>query len=149
MQTTLLIQKVRPAAVLPHCATEGSAGMDLCACIDAPLVLRPGERALVPTGLAVAQQDSSTVALLFARSSLGIKRGLMLTNGVGVIDSDYRGEICVGMVNNSDADACIEPQERIAQLVVVPVYTCKLLEVDDLPGTVRGSGGFGSTGRFV
>ena len=131
----------------PHFATAGAAAMDLCACIDAPLTLAAGERALVPTGIAIALPDAEHVALVFARSGLGIKKGICLSNGVGVIDSDYRGQIGVGLVNLSDEAYVIRPGDRIAQLMVVPVAQPTLTFVDELDETERGQGGFGSTGR--
>lgn len=131
----------------PHFATAGAAAMDLCACIDAPVTLAPGARTLVPTGIAIALPDARHVALVFARSGLGIKKGICLSNGVGVIDSDYRGQIGVGLVNLSDEDYTIQPGDRIAQLMVVPVVQPVLTFVEELDETERGQGGFGSTGR--
>ncbi len=131
----------------PHFATAGAAAMDLCACIDAPVTLAPGARTLVPTGIAIALPDAQHVALVFARSGLGIKKGICLSNGVGVIDSDYRGQIGVGLVNLSDEDYTIQPGDRIAQLMVVPVVQPVLTFVEELDETERGQGGFGSTGR--
>ena len=131
----------------PHFATAGAAAMDLCACIDAPVTLAPGARTLVPTGIAIALPDARHVALVFARSGLGIKKGICLSNGVGVIDSDYRGQIGVGLVNLSDEAYVIRPGDRIAQLMVVPVVRPTLTFVDELDETERGRGGFGSTGR--
>ncbi len=131
----------------PHFATSGAAAMDLCACVDEPVTLAPGERTLVPTGLAIALPDAGHVALVFARSGLGIKKGVCLSNGVGVIDSDYRGEIGVGLVNLSGESYTVQPGDRIAQLMVVPVVQPELRFVDELDETERGRGGFGSTGR--
>ena len=131
----------------PHFATAGAAAMDLCACIDAPVTLAPGARTLVPTGIAIALPDAQHVALVFARSGLGIKKGICLSNGVGVIDSDYRGQIGVGLVNLSDEDYTIQPGDRIAQLMVVPVVQPVLTFVEELDETERGQGGFGSTGK--
>ena len=121
--------------------------MDLCACIDEAVTLNAGERRLVPTGIAIALPSPEYVALVFARSGLGIKRGVCLSNGVGVIDSDYRGEIGVGLVNLGDAPYTVQPGDRIAQLMVVPVVQPAVTVVDDLDETERGAGGFGSTGR--
>ena len=132
---------------VPHFATAGAAAMDLCACIDAPVTLNVGARALIGTGIAIALPDADHVALVFARSGLGIKKGVCLSNGVGVIDSDYRGEIGVGLVNLSDAAYVIQPGDRIAQLMVVPVARPRLTLVETLDETERGDGGFGSTGR--
>ena len=131
----------------PHFATAGAAAMDLCACIDAPVTLAPGARTLVPTGIAIALPDARHVALVFARSGLGIKKGICLSNGVGVIDSDYRGEIGVGLVNLSGESYTVQPGDRIAQLMVVPVVQPALSFVAELDETERGRGGFGSTGR--
>ena len=132
---------------LPQFATPGSAAMDLRACIDRPVTIRAGERTVVPTGLAMALPSADYVALLFARSGLGIRKGVCLSNGVGVIDSDYRGEIGVGLVNLSQEAYTVQPGDRIAQLMVVPVERPTVSLVEDLDDTSRGSGGFGSTGR--
>lgn len=131
----------------PRFATAGAAAMDLCACVDGPVTLAAGERALIPTGLAIALPDPGYVALVFARSGLGIKKGICLSNGVGVIDSDYRGEIGVGLVNLSGESYTIQPGDRIAQLMVVPVVQPTLTFADTLDETERGAGGLGSTGR--
>ena len=132
---------------LPQFATPGSAAMDLRACIDRPVTIRAGERTVVPTGLAMALPSADYVALLFARCGLGIRKGVCLSNGVGVIDSDYRGEIGVGLVNLSQEAYTVQPGDRIAQLMVVPVERPTVSLVEDLDDTSRGSGGFGSTGR--
>lgn len=132
---------------LPQFATPGSAAMDLRACIDRPVTIQAGERTVVPTGLAMALPSADYVALLFARSGLGIRNGVCLSNGVGVIDSDYRGEIGVGLVNLSQEAYTVQPGDRIAQLMVVPVERPTVSLVEDLDDTGRGSGGFGSTGR--
>ena len=132
---------------LPQFATPGSAAMDLRACIDRPVTIQAGERTVVPTGLAMALPSADYVALLFARSGLGIRKGVCLSNGVGVIDSDYRGEIGVGLVNLSQEAYTVQPGDRIAQLMVVPVERPTVSLVEDLDDTSRGSGGFGSTGR--
>ena len=132
---------------LPQFATPGSAAMDLRACIDRPVTIRAGERTVVPTGLAMGLPSADYVALLFARSGLGIRKGVCLSNGVGVIDSDYRGEIGVGLVNLSQEAYTVQPGDRIAQLMVVPVERPTVSLVEDLDDTSRGSGGFGSTGR--
>ncbi len=131
----------------PRFATPGAAAMDLCACVDEPVTLAAGQRALIPTGIAIALPDAQHVALVFARSGLGIKKGVCLSNGVGVIDSDYRGEIGVGLVNLSGESYTVQPGDRIAQLMVVPVVQPTLSFVDALDETERGQGGFGSTGR--
>lgn len=132
---------------LPTFATAGSAGADLRANLDAPVTVEPMGRVMIPTGLAVQLPAAGYGAFLFARSGLAVKHGLALSNGVGVIDSDYRGEIKVGLVNLSQQAYTIEPDERIAQLVVMPVTPFTALESDVLDDTARGVGGFGSTGR--
>ena len=131
----------------PARATEGSAGLDLAACIDGPVTIAPRALVRIPTGIAIALPSPDYVALVFARSGLGIKHGVSLSNGVGVIDSDYRGEIAVGLTNLSDTPYTIQPGDRIAQLVVVPVALPELVWTQDLEDTGRGAGGFGSTGR--
>lgn len=141
------IKKLRENARVPVRATGGAAGMDLYACTDAPVTLAPGMLAVIPTGIAVELPDSSCAAFLYARSGLGVKHGICLANGVGVVDSDYRGEVCVGLCNVSDTPYTIEPGERVAQMVIAPVFTPEVTEVDELGGTARGAGGFGSTGR--
>lgn len=142
----LKIKKVQENAVIPKRATEGSAGLDLCACIDAPLTLNGGDTALIPTGLAIELPSSQYGAFVFARSGLSIKHGIGLLNAVGVIDSDYRGEIKVGVINQVKEPYTIEPGERIAQLVIMPVATLPVEEAKTLGESERGAGGFGSTG---
>lgn len=141
------IKKLRENAKIPRRATAGSAGMDLYACIDEPITLAPGQLAIVPTGIAIALPDNSCAAFLYARSGLGVKHGICLSNGVGVIDSDYRGEICAGLCNVSDKPYTIEPDERVCQMVIAPVLTPDVVEVSELDDTDRGEGGFGSTGK--
>ena len=133
---------------LPKYATSGSAALDLCAAIDegTTLVIRPGETVSVPTGISISPEDSGIVAVVAARSGLGIKKGISLGNGIGVIDSDYRGEISVGLYNRSAQDFTVERGDRIAQLMFMPVYAANLIECDELDETERGAGGFGSTG---
>ncbi len=143
----LKMKKVRPEAIIPRRATSGSAGLDLCACIDSEVTLKAGERTVIPTGIAIAIENNETAAFVYARSGLGIKHGISLSNGVGVIDSDYRGEICVGLINTSREDYVIAPGERVAQLVLAPVIPAEPVEVFDIDKTERGEGGFGSTGR--
>ena len=145
--SVLKIKKVRENAIIPKRATAGSAGMDLYACIDAPIVLEAGDRVMVPTGIAIALPDANQVALIFARSGLAVKKGINLSNSVGVIDSDYRGEIQVGLINQSKQAYTLEAGERIAQLVVMPVCLPEVEQVDELDDTARGEGGFGSTGK--
>ena len=147
-QNRLNFIKLSENAVMPKRATPGAAGMDLCACIEKNVLLKSGERTLIHTGIAVALPSSEYVALLFARSGLAIKHGITLSNSVGVIDSDYRGEICVGLCNLGDEDYTISPGERIAQLVITKVETPEPVEVEFLDDTARGTGGFGSTGKM-
>ncbi len=142
----ILFKKLNPAAVIPQRATAGSAGLDLKACLTEPVTLKKGEHAVIPTGLAVKVEEGFA-AMLFARSGLAVKHGIGLLNGVGVVDSDYRGEICVGVINQFEEPYTIEPGERIAQMVVMPVSLAPVLEVETLDETDRGAGGFGSTGR--
>ncbi len=147
----LKFKAVRPqigdSIPLPFYASAGAAGMDLHACVDAPVTIAPRALVSIPTGLAIALPSAEYVALVFARSGLGIKHGVSLSNGVGVIDSDYRGEISVGLTNLSDAPYTVQPGDRIAQLAVVPVVQAALVQVDELDQTDRGAGGFGSTGK--
>ena len=131
---------------LPYYATPGSAAMDLHACVDAPVAIPARGRAVIPTGIAIALPSPDYVALVFARSGLGIKHGVAPANCVGVIDSDYRGELLVGLQNSGDADFTVQPGDRIAQLMVVPVIQAQIEMADELDETQRGSGGFGSTG---
>ena len=142
-----LSPKIGTDIPLPCFATAGAACMDLCACIDQPVTLAAGERRLIPTGLAIALPSADYVALVFARSGLGIKQGVCLANGVGVIDSDYRGEIGVGLVNLGDSPYTVRPGDRIAQLVILPFLAAEFSDADALDETDRGAGGFGSTGR--
>lgn len=142
----LKIKKVRENAKLPTRATSGSAGMDLYACIDEPITLKKGDKAVIPTGIAIGLDNPHYAAFIYARSGLAIKHGIGLLNSVGVIDSDYRGEICVGIIKQTDPEYTIEPFERIAQMVIEPVELPEIVEVQDLDNTDRGAGGFGSTG---
>lgn len=143
----LKVKKLRENAQMIRRATKGSAGMDLYACIDNAITLEPGDIKVFPTGLAIALENENYVAYIYARSGLSIKHGITLANCVGVIDSDYRGELCVGLTNISKTAYTIEPQERIAQLVIAPVCTCEPVQVEELDETERGAGGFGSTGK--
>ena len=131
----------------PFYATPGAAAMDLHACVDGAVTIPAGGRRVIPTGIAIALPSAEYVALVFARSGLGIKHGIALSNGVGVIDSDYRGEIRVGLTNLSDTPYTVQPGDRIAQLAVMPVVQAELERVDSLDDTGRGTGGFGSTGK--
>ena len=141
-----LSPKIGTDIPLPYYATPGSAAMDLHACVDAPVTIPARGRAVIPTGIAIALPSPDYVALVFARSGLGIKHGVAPANCVGVIDSDYRGEILVGLQNSGDADFTVQPGDRIAQLMVVPVIQAQIEMADELDETQRGSGGFGSTG---
>ena len=143
---TLKIKKVRENAKIPTRATSGSAGMDLYACIDEPITLKKGDKAIIPTGIAIGLDDPHYAAFIYARSGLAIKHGIGLLNSVGVIDSDYRGEICVGVIKQTDPEYTIQPFERIAQMVIQPVALPEIVEVQELDDTDRGAGGFGSTG---
>ncbi len=143
----LKVKRLHPDAVIPTRATDGSAGMDLHAVLSEPLTVAAGERVRIPTGIAIGLPSPETVALVFARSGLAVKHGLTLSNCVGVIDSDYTGEIQVGMINQSDTPYTVQPGERIAQLVIMPVLQPTVVETDTLEKTARGDGGFGSTGR--
>ena len=140
------VKKMNSMACIPLQATDGSAGSDLYACLDAEASLAPGETLLVPTGLALEIPDGY-VGLVFARSSVASKRGLAPANKVGVIDSDYRGELLVALFNHGAVPQTVAPHERIAQLVVVPYLAAEYIEAETLSDTVRGSGGFGSTGK--
>ncbi len=141
------MKQVRAGATLPEPATPGAAGLDLRACIDAPVTLLPGARAIIPTGLAMALPSAEYVALLFGRSGLGINHGVTLSNAVGVIDSDYRGEVAVGLTNHGTEPYTVSSGDRIAQLVVIPVCAVTAAWAEALPETARGAGGFGSTGK--
>ena len=143
----LKVLDARMAAFLPAYATNGSAGLDLRACLDAALVLQPGQATLVPTGLSIHIADPGLCAMLLPRSGLGHKHGIVLGNLVGLIDSDYQGPLMVSCWNRSSAPFTIEPLERIAQMVIVPVVQAAFRRVDEFGSSDRGSGGFGSTGR--
>ncbi len=146
MDIKVTVKKLNERAVLPSYATPESAGMDLYALLDEEINLLPGRRVTVPTGLSI-QLPQGSAAFIYARSGLGIKHGIVPANCVGVIDSDYRGEIKVGLINQSDSPYTIRPFERIAQMVIAPVLKVQLIESDALNETERGEGGFGSTGR--
>ena len=143
----LKIKKVRENAKIPTRATEGSAGLDLYACIDEPITLNKGDKAVIPTGIAIGLDDPKYAAFIYARSGLAIKQGIGLLNSVGVIDSDYRGEVCDGVIKQTEEAYTIQPFERIAQMVIKPVELPEIVEVEELDETDRGAGGFGSTGK--
>ena len=132
---------------LPHYATAGAAGMDMRACVDAPLEIAPGDTHLIPTGLAIHIEEAGLAAMLLPRSGLGHKHGIVLGNLVGLIDSDYQGQVFVSCWNRGSASFTVEPGERIAQMVIVPVVHADFEIVDDFVGSDRGAGGFGHTGR--
>ena len=144
---TVKYQKLDPRAQAPEYATAGAAAADLHALLDAPMTVAPMQRVLVPTGLAIELPGAQTVALVYARSGLSIKHGLCMANGVGVVDSDYRGELKVPMVNLGREAYTIQPGERVAQLCIAPVYTAAFVPAEELGDTQRGEGGFGSTGK--
>jgi dUTP pyrophosphatase len=133
--------------VLPHYATAGAAGLDLRACLDAPLTLMPGDSQLVPSGIAIHIGDPGFAALILPRSGLGAKHGIVLGNLVGLIDSDYQGQVFISVWNRGHAAFTIQPMDRIAQLVVVPVQQVEFDVVEEFNSSYRGAGGFGSTGK--
>ena len=143
----LQVLDARMAEQLPAYATAGSAGLDLRACLDAPLVLQPGQTELIPTGLAIHVADPGLAALILPRSGLGHKHGIVLGNLVGLIDSDYQGQLMVSCWNRGQAAFTVNPMERIAQLVIVPVVQARFRQVTAFGESDRGAGGFGSTGR--
>ena len=140
------IKKLHPDAIIPAYMTQLAAGMDVCACLDAKLVIAPGQREMVATGLAFAIPAGYEVQVR-PRSGLAIKHGISLVNSPGTIDADYRGEVKIILINHGETDFTINSGERIAQLVVAPVCQAELLEVIDLDATERGAGGFGHTGK--
>jgi len=143
----IIIIDGRMANQLPAYATPGSAGLDLRACLQAPLTLQPNAWQLVPTGIAIYLKDPGYAALILPRSGLGHKHGIVLGNLVGLIDSDYQGQLMVSAWNRSDTAFTIDPMERIAQLVIVPVVLAQFNVVNEFPTTERGEGGYGSTGK--
>jgi dUTP pyrophosphatase len=147
LQVRILDARLGREFPLPHYATEGSAGLDLRACIDAALPLGPGRAELIPTGLSIYVADPGLAAVILPRSGLGHKHGLVLGNLVGLIDSDYQGPLMVSCWNRGSAPYTVQPGERIAQLVVVPVVQVELEIVESFAATDRGGGGFGHTGR--
>ena len=140
MSEIVKVKKLKENAVIPKRATSGSAGADLYACIDEPVVIEPSQLVKIPTGIAIELQRPDLGAFLFARSGLGVK--------YGITHSDYRGEICVGLCNVSDKPYTIQPNERIAQMVIMPVVLADFAEADELGDTQRGTGGFGSSGKM-
>ncbi len=147
LQVKILDARVGRELALPAYATSGSAGLDLRACLDAALTLQPGRAELIPTGLAIHLEDPGLTAVILPRSGLGHRHGIVLGNLVGLIDSDYQGELKVSCWNRSSEPFTIEPGERIAQLVVVPVVQVELRVVEEFEASRRGAGGFGHSGR--
>jgi dUTP pyrophosphatase len=147
IELKILNPRIGKELPLPKHATAGSAGLDLRACLDAPLDLEPGETKLIPTGIAIHIRDSHLAAVIIPRSGLGHKHGIVLGNLVGLIDSDYQGELMISCWNRGRAPFRVEPGERIAQLVVVPVVQVEFEVVESFAASDRGSGGFGHTGR--
>lgn len=147
MKVDLKILDARMRDQLPAYATPGSAGLDLRACIDAPLTIEPGQTCLVPTGLAIHVADPGYAALILPRSGLGHKSGIVLGNLVGLIDSDYQGQLMISTWNRGQANFVLNPFERLAQLVIVPVVQATFNVVDAFESSERGAGGFGSTGK--
>ncbi|MFC4768841.1 dUTP diphosphatase [Effusibacillus consociatus] len=147
----ILVKKMSPLMgerfPMPYYATSGAAGMDLCACIEEPVLIPSGGKARIPTGIAIQLPSPSYVALVFPRSGLASKYGINLANSVGVIDSDYTGEIQCVVVNQGESEYEVNPGERIAQMVIMPVIQANLKVVEELVPTGRGTGGFGSTGK--
>ena len=144
--STIHVKKLSPNAILPTYGSAEAAGADLYACLDAPVTVAPGEIFWVPTGIAL-EVPKGCAGLIYARSSMGTKRGLAPANKVGVIDSDYRGEVRVVLLNHSKQEQTIVPGERVAQLIITPVLTPAYEEAEELTDTQRGVGGFGSTGK--
>ena len=146
MMKPIRIKKLSPNATLPSYGSAEAAGADLYACLDECVPIAAGKTVFIPTGIAL-EVPVGCAGLIYARSSLGTKRGLAPANKVGVIDSDYRGQVMVALHNHGQEDQVVQPNERIAQLLITPVFTPGFVEVDDLSDTTRGDGGFGSTGR--
>jgi dUTP pyrophosphatase len=145
LEVRILDDRIR--SMLPQYATAGAAGLDLRACIDAPLTLRPGDSQLVPSGIAIHLGDPGFAAVVLPRSGLGAKHGIVLGNLVGLIDSDYQGQVLVSVWNRGSAAFTIQPLDRIAQLIVVPVVQVEFEVVEEFAASARGAGGFGSTGK--
>ena len=145
LEVKILDERMR--GMLPHYATAGAAGLDLRACTSSELVLRPGESQLVPTGIAIHIGDPGYAAMLLPRSGLGAKNGIVLGNLVGLIDSDYQGPLMVSLWNRGGASFTVQPMDRVAQLIIVPVMQVAFEVVQDFTASARGTGGFGSTGK--
>jgi dUTP pyrophosphatase len=147
VQVKILDKRLGDTIPLPHYATEGSAGLDLRACMDHPLVLEPGKTVLIATGLAIYLEDPNIAATILPRSGLGHKHGVVLGNLTGLVDSDYQGPLMISCWNRGDKSYTIKPGERIAQLVIVPIIRATFAVVDQFKQTQRGEGGFGSSGQ--
>jgi dUTP pyrophosphatase len=147
IELKILDPRVGDTIPLPHYATDGSAAMDMRACIDEPVAVAPGETVLIPTGLAIHVADASLAAVLLPRSGLGHKHGLVLGNLTGLIDSDYQGQVFISCWNRSATSYEVQPAERIAQMVFVPVEQVELKVVEEFDASVRGAGGFGHSGK--
>lgn len=147
MNHILKIKKLNENAVIPECATSGSAGMDLSACIDSDVIIEPGEIRLIPTGIAAAPDTNECALMIYPRSGLASKFGIALANCVGVVDSDYRGEIKVPLINHGHESFTVTHGMRIAQMIMTPVIIPEIQVTDKLDETERNSGGFGSTGQ--
>jgi len=145
LEVRILDERIR--GLLPHYASAGAAGLDLRACLDAPLSLGPGDSRLVPSGIAIHVRDPGYAAMVLPRSGLGAKSGIVLGNLVGLIDSDYQGPLMISVWNRGRSAFTIEPLERIAQLIVVPVMQVEFEVVEEFAASARGAGGFGSTGK--
>jgi len=145
LEVKILDERIR--TMLPHYATEGAAGLDLRACVDSPLVLSPGDSKLVSSGIAIHVGDPGYAAVVLPRSGLGAKNGIVLGNLVGLIDSDYQGPLMISLWNRGQAPFTIQPLDRVAQLVVVPVAQVEFQVVEEFAASARGAGGFGSTGK--
>jgi dUTP diphosphatase len=145
LEVKILDERIR--ALLPHYATAGAAGLDLRACIDTPLTLQPGDSRLVSSGIAIHVGDPGYAAIILPRSGLGAKSGIVLGNLVGLIDSDYQGPLMVSVWNRGREPFAVQPMDRIAQLVVIPVVQVEFEVVEDFAASARGAGGFGSTGK--
>jgi len=145
LEVKILDERIR--GMLPHYATAGAAGFDLRACIDAPLILQPGDSKLVSSGIAIHVADPGYAAIILPRSGLGAKSGIVLGNLVGLIDSDYQGPLMVSVWNRGREPFTVQPMDRIAQLVVIPVAQVEFEVVEDFAASARGAGGFGSTGK--
>ena len=146
MNDRIIVKKLDERAALPQRATEGSAGYDLCAVLDSPVVIAPGQTVSISTKLAVQPPDGCAV-FVFGRSGLGVRHGIAPANAVGVIDPDYRGEIIVGLHNHSQTEYTISHGDRIAQMVIMPIYIAQVVQAEQLTQTARDAGGFGSTGK--